>query len=389
MNRVLALLTLLWVLHASWQAAWATPSATAMLTRACQFLWDKQSDDGGWHSETHGLLHSGQAWTPFILWHLLQAPATACGKHPTHVERALHFLHQHLTADGVLGLADPDLVEYPNYATAYALRVLARYGRDTDKPWIEKMKNYLLAQQFDQQRGIGPDHLAYGSWGFGEQHLALGMTGHVDLSHTRRVLQALRDAGHTTPATYTKATAFLRLLQRHPSETRPQPGVASHAPGQVYYDGGFYFSPVVLGANKAQQDQGRAGTQPFFRSYATATCDGVLALLATGATPDDEPVQAAIRWLQAHPSIDHPQGIPEEDPEQWHKVLVYYHLSVRAEAYRVLHWPGPWRQAFTELLAQQQRPDGSFVNPAGAPNKEDDPLLATALAVDALTQTLW
>jgi hypothetical protein len=115
----------------------------------------------------------------------------------------------------------------------------------------------------------------------------------------------------------------------------------------------------------------------------------VLALLATGATPDDEPVQAAMRWLQAHPSVDYPQGIPENDPEQWHKVLLYYHLSVRAEAYRALHWPGPWRQAFTELLAQQQRPDGSFVNPVGAPNKEDDPLLATALAVDALTQTLW
>ena len=40
------------------------------------------------------------------------------------------------------------------------------------------------------------------------------------------------------------------------------------------------------------------------------------------------------------------------------------------------------------LLEHRQRNDGSFVNPDGAPNKEDDPLIATAMIVEALAQPL-
>ena len=56
------------------------------------------------------------------------------------------------------------------------------------------------------------------------------------------------------------------------------------------FDGGFYFSPIVLGANKGRIERS-AGDEPsraFFRSYATATCDGVLALLAAGVDPKDQ-----------------------------------------------------------------------------------------------------
>jgi hypothetical protein len=54
----------------------------------------------------------------------------------------------------------------------------------------------------------------------------------------------------------------------HPSETRPQPTLTEGATSHQAYDGGFYFSPVVLAANKGGSE---AGSQTSFRSYATAT----------------------------------------------------------------------------------------------------------------------
>ncbi|MFQ5572067.1 MAG: prenyltransferase/squalene oxidase repeat-containing protein, partial [Rhodothermales bacterium] len=224
----------------------AQPSAEALLAESCRFLWEAQGEDGGWHSETHGLLRGGQAWTTFVLHALLEAPLEACDRSEDDVERALAFIRNHVNEEGVVGLSDPDLLEYPNYATAYAVRVLARYGEEADGPLVEQMVRYLLGQQFAEHRGFEPGDPAYGSWGFGEQHLLPGRTGHVDLSHTRRVLQALHDAGLDTLETYRKAEAFLRLVQKHPHDPRLQ------AAGlDTLYDGGFYASPVVPGVNKS------------------------------------------------------------------------------------------------------------------------------------------
>ena len=48
-----------------------------------------------------------------------------------------------------------------------------------------------------------------------------------------------------------------------------------------------------------------------------------------------------------------------------------------------MDWPGGWRKEITSILAPLQRDDGSFVNTRNHLMKEDDPLLATALAVIA------
>jgi len=366
----------------------ASPNSAALLAKACHFLWQQQGDDGGWHSTTHGLLQSGQALTPFVTLALLDSPETICVRPPGQVAPALQFIRQHVNATGVLGVADPDVLEYPNYATAYALRVLLRAGEERDAPLRDAMLQYLLQQQFVEHRSITPADLAYGAWGFGERHLPPGHTGHVDLSHTRRVLQALREAGYTQPITYATAQVFLRLVQKHPTETRLQPAREAHRTGTTPYDGGFYFAPSVPDANKAGYTPPTATSPSVWRSYATATCDGVLALLAAGVGPEDARVQAARQWLRAHPALDYPEGIPSDHPGQWQKVLLYYHLAARAVVYQALNWPGDWRQEIGALLAARQRPDGSFANPYGAPNKEDDPLLATALAVEALDHTL-
>ncbi len=358
--------------------------AETMLADACAFLSTMQGEDGGWHSPTHGLLKGGQAWTPFVLFALLEAPDGVCAKPTPGVERALDFIRNHVNEAGALGLADPDVLEYPNYATAYALRVFARHGEAADGPLVEKMTAYLRGQQFVEHRGLGPDAAAYGSWGFGEQILPPGRTGHVDLSHTRRVLHALYDAGYDDPAPFRRAEAFLRFVQKHPADPR----LRAAGLDSLVYDGGFYASPVVPGVNKSAPEPDAPDGLPLYQSYATATCDGLLALLAAGVDRDDERVQAAIRWLRDHPLLAYPEGIPQDHPAQWHRVLFYYHLHVRAEVYDALEWPGPWRDEMVRALAGKQHNDGSFFNPYGAANKEDDPLLATAMVVQVLTAAL-
>ena len=140
-------------------------------------------------------------------------------------------------------------------------------------------------------------------------------------------------------------------------------------------------------------NKGRTGVDPktgyaFYRSYATATCDGILCLLALGIDKTDPRITSAARWLRANEDWELPGGIPLDDPAPWAESMRYYHLMVRAEVYSALDTPGPWRKTLIGLLARNQLPDGSFLNPEGRLMKEDDPMLCTAYAVIALNRAL-
>jgi len=356
------------------------------LGRAAAFLWSQQAKDGGWHSGTYGLLVSGQALTPFILQALLDVPERIVQPPTGGVGRAFDYIRGHVNDRGVLGVHDPDLLEYPNLATSAALACLLRVGAAEDGAAIRRMHDHLASEQFTEPKGFDASMLAYGGWGFGGTHPP-GRTGHMDLAHTRRVMQSLR-AATADDELFERAEVFLRLLQKDPAELRdhpvpPETEVA--ADNRPEFDGGFYFSPIVLAANKGRYELGEQSSQ--WRSYATATCDGVLALLAAGVSPDDERVEAATAWLQCHPRWDYPAGIPvspDEHPEPWGDAVRFYHYAVRAETYRALDWPGNWREDLVDELAPRQRADGSFLNPIFPLMKEDDPLLCTALAVVAL-----
>jgi hypothetical protein len=366
--------------------------ATETLRKAAEFLWQSQGADGGWHSETYGLLKSGQALTPFILHALLSVPEEVSTPPEDGVERALAFIREHVDQRGVIGAADPEILEYPNYSTAYALRCLLQAGDASDRELIERMKSYLAAEQFDGDRGFDESSPAFGGWGFGGVH-PRGKTGHMDLAHTRRVMQALRQAGLPDSEVCVQAQRFLSVVQKHPSVgVPPSGGVAEasrrsrlkaglqHEASQRNYDGGFFFSPVVMNANKGRIDN----ETDQFRSYATATCDGILALLSAEVSISDERVQSAMSWLEEHPRWDYPAGIPTEHPEPWGDAVFFYHLAVRSEVYDALDWDGPWQAEVTKILADDQEKDGSFTNKRSHLMKEDDPFLCTALGVIAL-----
>jgi hypothetical protein len=318
--------------------------------RAAAWLWAQQRDDGSFRSEHYAVLRSGQALTPFVLHALL-----AHGEAPSErLARGLAFVRASIGRDGAIGYADADLLEYPVYATSLAILVLTRVGDAGDRERIAAMASWLVRQQCGEARGFLPDAPAYGAFGFGARGLPPGEPGHVDLTHTRLALQALAAAGRLDAAVRERAFVLLRTLQ--------------------HGDGGFAFSPVVEPANKAGRDaDGR------LRSYATATADGVLALQALGVAATDARLVAARAWLQKHASAERIGGIDDRPAEPWHDALRFYHAMVLASAH-----PSA-RRDLAAMLGARQRADGSFASDMVTAMKEDDPLLATALALHALS----
>ena len=113
---------------------------------------------------------------------------------------------------------------------------------------------------------------------------------------------------------------------------------------------------------------------------------------AANVPADDAALVQAQRWLVTHHRADLVPGLPEQEREGWALSMKYYY---RAAAARVLASLGvreapagqPWRWKLVERFAYEQHADGHFSNP-GALMKEDDPLIATALAIRALSAVL-
>lgn len=179
------------------------------------------------------------------------------------------------------------------------------------------------------------------------------------------------------------AQQFLLSVQRPPEDERLYEGCTdrSHLP----YDGGFVSSMYTLSTNKCQPYN--VNDCYHYPSYATATCDGLLGLLAVGDTTSHHYVDA-VKWLAMHPSVDVIDGLRQDDPEQWYLIMHYYHWSVRAEAMVKAGIDGPWRENMKRALIKEQQPGGFYVNTLGGVNKEDDPLMATIFCVQAFTQLL-
>ena len=346
-------------LHGDWETE-------AALRRGAEFLWSQQARDGGWHSSTYGLLRSGQSLTGFVLNALLDVPRRVYSPEPAQVDRALEFLRGHVDDEGAVGRSDPLLPDYPNYATSLALRAWVRLAPPGSRQVISAMTKYLLGQQLSEPNGWQPDDPAYGAWGMGGDRRTPPEPGHVDISMTRHVLQALAVAGVSSgDPVFRKARVYVERCHNYGRD------------GGGLLDGGFYFSTVVLDANKAgEHDEG-------FASYGTATADGILSLLSLGARPSAPRVVAAKLWLETHHVPDGAAGFTQDIHECWTRGLRFYYAAAASEA---LHKLGAGEELapLAQALAREQRKDSSWSNPERLV-KEDDPLIATPFAMRALS----
>ena len=167
------------------------------LARGAAYLWSRQAGDGGWHSQTYGLLRSGQSLTPFVLEALLEVPdgdlSAAARRRWTARSRSSAPAPKPTARWG--WRRETGIPDYPNYSTALAVSALCRARRAGWEAQVKPMLAYLRAQQFTEQNGWRPADPAYGAWGMGGERRTPPDTGHVDLSMTRYVIEALRAAG--------------------------------------------------------------------------------------------------------------------------------------------------------------------------------------------------
>ena len=335
------------LLTAAAAAACSSKRERSPVARAAQYLWAQQAADGGFHSATYGLLRSGQSLTPLVLGALLRVPDAILPAPAGAVDRAIAFIKRSMRGDGAVGVAGGD-ADYPNYATALAVDALVAAQRTAD---IGPMVAQLRLQQFSEANGWTPDHTAYGGWGMGGAIHVPPDAGHVDLSMTRFVLEALRAAGvDGLDPVMTRARVFLERSQNH--------------------DGGFCFSPVTPALNKAGQ------SAEAFVSYGTTTADGVLALRASGVPDGDDRIARAIAWLDRHHQSDRVPGFDDgESPRaSWSSGLRFYYAAAIARV-----------RPHQRVLLPEQADDGTFRN-ANALVKEDDPLIATTFAIQMMTR---
>lgn len=309
-----------------------------------RFLVRSQSPDGGWHSLAYGLLRSGQSLTGFVLCSLSDStPASS-------VDRGIAFLRANTDDEGAVGRMNPLIHDYPNYATALALSAELRWRRSGWEDRVARLAAYLRSQQFTEEEGWKGGDAPYGAWGMGGDRRTPPHAGHVDLSMTRHVLEALAGAGTSNNSpTMRRARVFLGRLQND--------------------DGGFHFSTVVADANKV------GGT----RSYGTATADGILSLSASGG--EAARIVAARDWLVGHHRPDGAPGFSGEAYRRWPQGLRFYYAAASAKAFHRTGLAPDWEQ--TRLLRAEQRGDGSWSNPEPLV-KEDDPLIATGFALQAI-----
>lgn len=298
------------------------------IRRASDWLARKQRVDGSWASETYGFMKGGQSMTPFV------ARALRLAGRPEEARRGLEWIRAHQGADGSLGNSG-ETADYPTYATALALNLDAT---------LPGARRYLASCQV-----VKEGHAERGGFAFGARSAELADAPHVaEMSRTAWAAEAL--------GAFPGAAAGIGFVTR------------CQAP-----DGGFYFTPG--------EDGNKAGPG---RPYGSPTCDALRALRRFGLPADDERIRRGLAWLDAHETYDRNPGFVGEG-RHWETGILFYYLNALAGVRSDLGGPEGWRVRLAGELLKRQREDGSFVNDV-ATMREDDPLICTALALEALVR---
>jgi hypothetical protein len=336
--------------------------------RGVVYLLKQQAADGGWHSAVYGQLKGGAAVTALVLDALSQLPAELIKKNEGTIERGFRFLQPGLMKRQTVAAQDGSL-DFPTYGSALLLTACARFAAKIDftAQKLELLRDYLLKAQLLEGRKFAPEHPSYGGWDFMGAGDAEGITTGTNVSVVAHVLEALAtDKFAAADKARTAARDWLVRCQQK--------------------DGGFAFTPEPMSLNNKAEFADEARNQP--RSYGTATCDGIRALLAVGTKPTDEPIKRALSWLLKRPAVEVVPGFEDLPAEtDWRRGLRFYYYQSLARILPLL--PAAERLSRTadieRILLKDQQADGRWQNESDR-MRENDPLIATAFAVSALSQ---
>lgn len=352
------------------------------IEKGLNYLVSKQNEDGAWRSEVYGSLKDGPSLTPMVL----KCLTFGSGLNAEVREKAAGYLRS-MIPDGE---APFPRLELPVSTAALAVIALSRSPGEENQQAAAAWASHLRSWQLEEELGWNPEDIAYGGFGYSVTPPRKPPAGaearlpfESDLCSTLFAVGALRLLGAPAddPAVR-KALRFVQRCQNFPDERGGDP---------LFDDGGFTTTPHRDDQNKA----GTAGVDRHgttrFHSYGSATADGLRLLVRCGLGPEHPRVVAARAWLERNFSATSHPGVYTEVREPDREAVYFYYCWSVAHAFRLLgvteiEQDGkrlPWIRPLTEELLRRQGGDGSYRNRYTFV-KEDDPLIATALAIAAL-----
>jgi hypothetical protein len=308
------------------------------LERGAAYLVAAQAEDGAWRSEAYGAFKDGHSLTPMVLASLMFAPDVE-GRSAAY-RRGVDFAATVVVGDKLA--AGFDAPSYPVYSAALTAVVLSAPQNDRHLKVRDVLVRELRALQ-----------LPTGGWGYTSRSRQS-----ANLSSTLWAVGALRLSGVAVDdPDLVRARGFVERCQNHPG------------------DGGFFHSPDLPDGNKAGELDGRP------RSYGSMTADGARALARVGAGEARQ--KAAAAWLDANfEAARNPGVFPEQDEVR--RASAYYYWAWSASHAMLQAGRSGWARPLAKELVGRQREDGAWRNDY-TEMREDDPLVATAMAMAALS----
>ena len=340
--------------------------ANSAIADAVGYLLSQQSEDGGIKSKAYGVLRPGAATTALALYAIAHADEQTITKHREQLVKANEFLlrglHEHkrvCAPDGTL--------DYPTYGAAMWLVAADRLDLELSVEDRQQLTQWIIDAQLTEAHDISRENIQYGGWDLEATSGAKGeqLKG-TNISITSFALEALQDSMHEdAAATIKRAHDWVLRCQNE--------------------DGGFVFH--VWRPHPGNKAMWTDESQGHAISYATPTCDGVRCLHYCGADADDESLTEGLHWLAEHPDVETVPGFESKAKETgWSDGLRYYYYFTQAKSLPLLPAMEASRRAaaLEKLLYKEQARDGSYRN--DQPRMfEDDPILATGLALVALS----
>ncbi|MBI5366815.1 MAG: PDZ domain-containing protein [Planctomycetes bacterium] len=360
-------------------------SLEAAAARGFDWLVKEQLPGGAWprlaSQVSEGHVNPSSTITALALLALAGAPAPLRATHAAAVDRGVAFLLANQSPEGWVGDAE-EAVRLQNYTTSLTMQALLLLDPEKHAAAVARMREYLEKAQLTEQNRISDLDWLYGSWNYYDEVRTYSLRG--DVSIVSFVMDGLHAAALPLdrPA-WSKALGFLRRCQ----SLEDDPALVTEQD-----DGGFFFNPRASKAGEVSYP----GNRIKFRSYGSATCDGLRALLAAGVAKDDPRVAAAYAWLEKHYTLRENPGFLADLPvAYWSGIFFYYYhgLARALDCYggEVLTTPDGaqhyWAREIGDWLSTLQKKEGHWVNPNNVMN-EDDPLLSTSLALITLNTAM-
>jgi len=328
----------------------------AAINKGLQWLKTRQDRRGAFH---HPIGKTGLAVTAF-----LRHPERKYKESDDFLQKAIKYIVSHQNPDGSIYNED-DQPALPNYNTSISLMALSATKSPKYADVIKKAQKYIEGIQLDESEGATPNNKFYGGIGYGSDPTTR------DLSNLSFALQGLKESGLPEDSdVWDKAIKFLERCQNN-SETNDLSSTAF-----IGNDGGFVYYP---GNSKAGSDA--EGTP---RSYASMTYSGLLSFIHANVDKDDRRLQAAVKWIQNHYTVDENYAMGLQG--------LYYNYHTMAKALSVYGEPTitdakgiqhNWYEELAKKLLSLQNPKGYWVNEEDR-WMEGDPVVVTSYAILAL-----